>query len=127
VIVAVLALAAQAPMGLEGLWTNDRSSVVIRIESCPNSQALCGTIQSASDKAQADARRAGTDELLGIEVLHEFVATGLNSWSGILFVPDLKRRSKARIIRLDDNHLRVRGCALGTLFCKSQTWSRVAD
>jgi len=128
VIVAALALLAQAPMSLEGSWINDRSSVVVKIRSCGNGlQAMCGTIQSASDKAQADARRAGKDELLGIEVLHEFVATGLNSWSGILFVPDLKRRSKARIIRLDDNHLRVRGCALGTLFCKSQTWSRVAD
>ena len=127
-IVAALALLAQAPMSLEGSWINDRSSVVVKIRSCRNGlQAMCGTIQSASDKAQADARRAGTNELVGTEVLHEFVAIGLNSWSGTLFVPDLNRRSKARVILLDDNRLRVRGCAVGNLFCKSQIWSRIPE
>jgi len=126
-IFAFLALAAQTPPTLQGNWTNARGSVVVLIAPCEGQELLCGTVQSASDKAKDDARKAGTAELVGVELFRDFVPRGQDRWTGVLFVPDLKKRSQAEIVRLDDDHLRVRGCVIGKLLCKSQIWSRVRD
>jgi uncharacterized protein (DUF2147 family) len=83
-------------------------------------------VASASDKAKADARRGGTPDLVGTELLHNFTATGPSRWKGSIFVPDIRRRSKAEIIQLDENRMRVRGCAVVRVLCKSQVWTRVA-
>ena len=126
-MIITLALIAQAATPLTGHWTNERKSVVVLIAPCANTAALCGTVQSASEEAQRDARRGGTDSLIGAELLHGFVPIGDDRWRGTLFIPDMNRRSKADIIRLDDDNLRVRGCAIGKLLCKSQNWSRIRD
>ena len=109
---------------LLGYWSNESESVVVLIAPC-GATGFCGTVQSASDKAQADARRGGTANLIGAELLHEFVQVGPGRWRGILFVPDLRERSKAEIVLLDRGRLRVRGCAVGRILCKSQIWSRI--
>ena len=116
--------ASSAP--LLGSWTNESGSVVVLIAPCGDDM-LCGTVQSASEKARTDARRGGTPELVGTELLHEFVPSGTGRWKGTLFVPDVNKRSKAEIEQLDDNRLRVRGCAVGRILCRSQIWSRVTE
>ena len=120
----LLAAAVQAPDdGLAGYWTNDRQSVVVLIARCGENR-WCGTVQSASEKAQADAARGGTGTLVGTELMHEFAPVAPHRWKGILFVPDLDRRSKAELIQTSPDRIRVRGCAVGRLLCKSQLWLR---
>lgn len=121
---AFVIAAVQVPATtLSGYWTNESRTVVVLVAPCA-ATAFCGTVQSASDKAQADARRGGTANLIGTELLHEFVQVGTARWRGTLFVPDLNKRTKAEIIQVDPDRLRIRGCAVGRIVCRSQLWTR---
>ena len=111
-----------AETALEGRWRNPSGSVIISIAPC--GEAMCGRVQWASDKAMTDARKGGTDPLVGVELLSGFVPKGQNRWKGRLFVPDLNKTSKAELRQLGLDQLKVTGCAVGRLVCKSQVWTR---
>lgn len=107
---------------LEGNWRNPRGSVIISFAPC--AEAMCGRVQWASDKAIADARKGGTDPLIGIELLRDFVPKGEGRWKGRIFLPDLNRTSKAELRQLGPDQVKVSGCAVGRIICKSQVWTR---
>ena len=111
-----------AGTALEGRWRNPSGSVIISIPRC--GESLCGRVQWASDKAMADARKGGTDPLVGAELLSDVVPKGEGRWKARLFVPDLNKTSKAELRQLGIDQLKVIGCAVGRLVCKSQVWSR---
>ena len=115
-------LAQPAETALEGSWRNPSGSVIILIAPC--GEAMCGRVKWASDKAVADARKSGTDPLVGVELLSGFMPKGENRWKGRLFVPDLKKASKAEVRQLGPDQIKVTGCAVGRLLCKSQVWTR---
>jgi uncharacterized protein (DUF2147 family) len=96
--------------------------VVIAIAPC--GEALCGRVKWASDKAQADARKGGTDPLVGAELMSGFVPKSEGRWKGRLFVPDLNKRSKVELRQLSHDQVKVTGCAIGGLICKSEVWTR---
>ena len=111
-----------AETALEGRWRNPSGSVIISITPC--GESLCGRVQWASDKAMADARKGGTDPLVGAELLGDIVPKGEGRWKARLFVPDLNKTSKGELLQLGNNQLKVIGCAVGRLVCKSQVWTR---
>jgi uncharacterized protein (DUF2147 family) len=124
-IMLALTLAQPGEAGgptLEGRWSNPSGSVIISIDTCGD--ALCGHVRWASDKAMADARKGGTDPLVGTELLSHIVPKGEGRWQARLFVPDLNKRSKADLRQIGINQLKVTGCAVGRLVCKSQVWTR---
>jgi uncharacterized protein (DUF2147 family) len=110
--------------GLEGRWRNPSGSVIISIRPC--NESLCGWVQWASDKAVADARKGGTDPLVGTELLSDIVPRGEGRWGARLFVPDLHKTSKTELRLLGLDQLKVTGCAVGRVVCKSQIWTRTA-
>ena len=118
-------LAQPAETGLEGRWRNPSGSVLISIASCD--EPLCGQVEWASEKAIADARRGGTDPLIGAELLSDIVPIGEGRWKARLFVPDLNKTSKVQLHLLGLDQLKVTGCALGRVVCKSQIWTRAAE
>jgi uncharacterized protein (DUF2147 family) len=124
-LLAALLLAQDAAPTLEGHWINAAGTVVMRLAPCPDA-GWCGTVAWASDKAVADAARAGTSPLVGAELLHNFVPVGPGRWKGRIFVPDLKTRSKAEIRQGGPDRLVVRGCAVVGIVCKSQSWTRTS-
>jgi uncharacterized protein (DUF2147 family) len=75
----LLLSAAPVPDGIEGVWANPRNSVHIRYESCGKG-AICGTVVWASDKAIADARRGGTETLVGTQIFRNLYKNGPNRW-----------------------------------------------
>lgn len=123
-IVALFLAAAQAAdLGLQGRWTNPSKSVTVAIAPC--GEAWCGTVVEASDEARADAQRGGTEALVGTELMSGFVAAGAAKWRGRLFIPDMNKRSKAELRMVAPNRLKVTGCAVGRMICKSQMWTRI--
>lgn len=123
---ATLLMAAHAdtlPGAPTGFWANPAGSVIVEISMC-GENALCGHVHWASDEAAADARAHGTDPLRGTELLHQFVPAGEGRWKGRLFVPDLRQTSRAELRVISNQQLKIVGCAVGRLLCKSQTWSR---
>lgn len=115
-------LAQPGETALEGNWRNP-SGQCDHIDRAVR-RAMCGRVQWASHKAVADARKSGTDPLVGVELLSGFVPKGANWWKGRLLVPDLKKTSKAEIRQLGQDQVKVTRCAIGRLVCKSQVWTR---
>jgi uncharacterized protein (DUF2147 family) len=121
--VTSLMLAGAAGATLEGSWRNPGGSVVVAVAPC--GEAWCGRVHWASEKAVADARRGGTDPLVGSELLSDLVPAGDGRWKGRMFVPDLNRSSHAELRLLGPDTVKVTGCAALGIVCKSQTWTRV--
>jgi uncharacterized protein (DUF2147 family) len=105
-----------------GTWQNPAGSVHIRATRC--GEQICGTVVFANDKAKADARRGGTDPLVGTQLFEEFVARGSREWRGRVFVPDMNRRVTGTATLVDENTIRVEGCA-ARIICRNQVWTRV--
>jgi uncharacterized protein (DUF2147 family) len=110
-----------APIASE--WRNPGNSVHVRIDRCGG--AVCGTITWASDKAIADARRGGTDQLIGTRLFRDLKPSGPGKWSGKVFVPDIRQTFSGTIEFQDGNKMVGKGCVLFGIICKAQTWSRV--
>ena len=105
-----------------GTWQNPSGSVHIRAARCGDQ--VCGTVVFANDKAKADARRGGTDPLIGSQLFEEFAARGPREWRGRVLVPDMNRRVTGTARLVDENSIRVEGCA-ARVICRNQLWTRV--
>lgn len=106
------------------VWRNPGNSVHIRAAQCGNG-AMCATVVWANDKAKADARRGGTDPLIGTQLFRNFKASSAKEWKGQVFVPDLNKTFSGTVTLVDDDHLLGKGCVLMGLICKEQVWTRV--
>jgi uncharacterized protein (DUF2147 family) len=108
-----------------GIWTNPQRSVQVRAHRC--GQALCGTVVQANAKAQADARKGGTANLVGAQLFSGFIMEKENVWRGKVFVPDIRKTFSGTITRVDSRTLRAEGCLLGRIGCRTQDWTLVRE
>lgn len=109
---------------VHGTWINPKRTVTVVTSSC--GQLLCGTIVSATPEVQAIAKKAGAPPLVGSKLLRDYRQTGKDKWQGKVFVPDRNASYYSTIKQLNANQLKISGCILGGLLCKSQVWSRVS-
>lgn len=122
-------LAAHAATPAEGVWLNPSGSVAVRTGACapgPSRPGLCGRVVWASGQARADAQDSGVTSLIGTELLQDYHAEG-RIWRGTVYVPDMGRRFDSRIEPLSADKLKISGCILGGLLCRSQVWTRIAQ
>ena len=117
------AVPAAAQASVEGRWTNPKRSVVIEVGRC--GAAWCGTVVWATPKAKANARKGGTENLIGTRILTGARPVGPNVYKGRGFVPRRNIRSSATIRQTGPNTMVVEGCALAGLLCKEQRWTRI--
>ena len=117
-------LAAAGSSGIpEGNWINPHNDVAVRTGPC--GYKLCGWIVWANAEARSDARDSRVTKLLGTEVLENYGQDGATSWTGTVFVPDMGRRFSSRIDQVSATELRIKGCILGGLICRTQVWHRI--
>lgn len=117
-------IAAAQASGVEGVWRNPKNTVHIKIQPCGAN--LCGYVVWATPKAQADARKAGTESLVGAQLLRNFgPSTTRGTWRGKVFVPDMNATFSGTAELVDANTLKARGCLIAGLGCKTQNWKRV--
>jgi uncharacterized protein (DUF2147 family) len=114
--------AAQQAAG-DNVWRNPQNSVHVRIQPCGKSR--CGVIVWANDKAKADSARGGTPNLIGTQLFRDFHEVSPKVWKGKVFVPDLNRVFTGTGTVKDANTVVARGCLVGNIGCKSQTWTRM--
>lgn len=107
-----------------GTWLNPRGTVAVKTGDCRG--RLCGWVSWASEEAIQDAKESGTSNLVGTELLQDYQAKGPGKWVGMVYVPDMGRRFTSNIVQLNANQLKISGCILGGLVCKSQIWHRVS-
>jgi uncharacterized protein (DUF2147 family) len=116
---------ASAQESIYGVWRNPKNSVHINIQPCGT--LLCGRVVWANENAKEDARKGGTPNLIGSQLLRNFSPSKSGTWKGKVFVPDLNVTVSGSAELLDDNTLKARGCIFAGIGCKSQNWKRVAS
>ena len=109
---------AAAPV--EGYWKNPIGSAIIQIKPCGD--VLCGKVVWASARGQREVAQH-TSNVIGTTVL-----TGLKPirghWAGSLYVPDDNIHVAARLQLLDERRMKLTGCGLMGLICRTQIWTR---
>jgi uncharacterized protein (DUF2147 family) len=124
ILLASLLLAAPvSAQALEGQWTNYKKNVVVQVERCGT--AYCGRVIQASEKAKAKARKGGTPNLIGTQILTGLRPMGDGRFRGQAFVPKRNLRATATVRQVNDNVMQVQGCVLGGLLCDKEEWTRV--
>ncbi len=121
--IALLTLTAAQPAPrapIEGQWKNPIGSAIIAIAPCGD--VLCGKVVWASARGRREASTS-TSQVVGTIVL-----TGLtparDRWAGTLFIPDDNVHVAAKLQLLGKRQLKLTGCAVAGLLCRSQIWTR---
>ena len=121
-------IAAQAGGGgalpVASEWRNPRDTVRIRLTPCGQDR-MCGIVTWASDKAKADARRGGTEQLVGANLFRDFRRVAPGQYKGRVFVPDLNRTFSGHM-QIKGDSMIGKGCILAGLICKQQVWTRIS-
>lgn len=121
-LVPIASAAAAAP--IEGRWQNPKDSVIVEVKPC-GAATWCGRVSWASPKAKADARRNGTENLVGTRLLSGLKADGNGGYKGRAFLPKRQMHAGATVRAAGRSTLLVKGCAFAGLICKQQRWTRV--
>jgi uncharacterized protein (DUF2147 family) len=108
---------------IEGLWKNPIGSAIIAVAPCGN--ALCGKVVWASERGRREVAKT-TSRVVGTMVLTDVKRKG-NGWAGKLFIPDDNIHVSAKLQLLNATQLKLTGCALAGLFCRSQIWIRADE
>jgi len=121
---AVSAVPAAAAQPVEGLWRNPIGSAIIRVATCGN--LLCGTVVWASARGRAEVAK-NTLHVVGTTVLTGVKRTAPNRWTGHLYIPDDNIHVSARLELKNSRDLKLTGCGLVGLICRTQIWTRVDE
>jgi uncharacterized protein (DUF2147 family) len=121
----LVAAAPASAQELEGQWTNYKKNVVVQVERC--GAAYCGRVVQASEKARAKARKGGTPNLIGTQILTGLKPIGAGKFRGRAFVPKRNLHATATVRQLSDDVMQVQGCVLGGLLCDNEKWTRVTS
>jgi uncharacterized protein (DUF2147 family) len=105
-----------------GEWINPAHS--IKVATSMAGPTLSGRIIWASEEAREDAKESGITALIGLELLEDYRPDGPHLWKGTVWVPDLGHKFTSYIRMEDTDTLKISGCVLRGLICKSQIWRR---
>lgn len=119
-IFTALVAAASAPTPIEGRWNNPIGSAIIAIEPCGDK--LCGKVVWASTRGEREVAR-NTRQIVGTTVLTGLQRDGAQ-WTGSLYIPDDDIHVTAHLRPLSRDRLKLTGCGLIGLICRTQLWTR---
>lgn len=119
---ALAATPAAARANIEGHWTNPKHTTVVKVSECAR-ETYCAIVLKASAKAQANARKGGTEHFIGTEILHVSDA-GNGTYKGKAFDPESNMHVPATVRFVDATTIEIQGCALFGLVCKTQRWTK---
>ena len=116
-----------------GTWVTEGGKSRVRIADCGG--AICGTIvalqepndpatgKPKTDKNNADAAKRNRP-MIGVQIVLGMKPNGANRWSGQVYNAEDGKTYSGNVTLTGANSLKLEGCALGGLVCKSQTWTR---
>ena len=117
-----------------GTWLTETGTSRVRIANCGG--ALCGTItwlkvpndpdtgKPKTDKNNADESKRSRP-LIGVAIVLGMKPSGAERWSGQVYNAQDGKTYSGNLMQTGADSLKLEGCALGGLICKSQTWTRV--
>lgn len=104
---------------LIGIWITEKSetgpSMAVEIFDCNGK--LCGKAVDVFDAPNKDS--------IGIEILRDMKKKSETSYKrGKIYGSDTKQWHKSKMTLQSDDKLKVSGCVLGGVICRSQLWTR---
>jgi len=109
--------------GVQGEWRNTKNTIHMRVRPCGN--AMCGTVIWAGDQQRADAKKGSGKDLLGATLVRDLRQGEDGKWRGRVYVPDIDATASATVIQLNSYTLRITGCTLVGILCRTQHWHRL--
>jgi len=102
-----------------GIWITEKSeagsSMAVEIFDCDGK--LCGKAIDVFDAPNRDS--------VGIEIIKGMKKKSETSYKrGKIYAPDTKKWYKSKMKLESDDKLKVSGCVLGGVICRSQIWTR---
>jgi uncharacterized protein (DUF2147 family) len=117
-----------------GTWLTEDGEARVRIYNC--GQGLCGTVLSLKepndpetgkpklDKFNQDTGKRGRP-IIGVELMSGLKPNGTpDQWEGSLYNPEDGNTYKGILTAQSLLTLKLQGCVLGGLICKSEIWKR---
>src|SRR5262249_36328312 len=115
-----------------GTWLTEEGKATVRVADCGG--ALCGTIlalkepNDASGKPKVDKNNAAAGQRSrpssGVQIGPGVNADGTNKWSGQIYNPEDGKTYNRSVTLPTANTLKIQGCMLGGILCKTNTWTR---
>jgi uncharacterized protein (DUF2147 family) len=116
-----------------GTWYTEQQRAQIRIAKCDDT--LCGTIVALKEPIDPDTGQPQTDTenedatmrsrpVIGIKIVIGMKPSGANKWSGQLYNAEDGKTYTGSLTITGANSLKVEGCIMGGLLCRSQIWMR---
>lgn len=120
-VLLALTAAQPAPRAtIEGNWKNPIGSAIIAIQPCGGT--FCGKVVWASERGQREVSKT-TSRVVGTTVLTGVKPNG-SRWTGSLYIPDDDIHVSAKLQLLSARQLKLTGCGLMGLICRTQIWTR---
>lgn len=121
--ILVAPASARSPHPLEGRWKE--GNLVIDIAPC--GPAMCGTVVSASEKQKARAKSGSGINLIGSRLITDIQPDGASRYKAKVFVADRNMNASGQIDQISADRIKVKGCVVLGIFCKSEEWRRVGN
>jgi uncharacterized protein (DUF2147 family) len=126
---------AAQPAEVVGVWLNPQGTTRVRIGPC--GPAFCGTIVWLQTSTNPQTGEPLTDTnnpdpanrnrpILGMQILTDMKPgpTG-GAWTGKIYAPNDGKIHDATFSMDGPNALKLEGCTMGGLVCRTRTWTRV--
>lgn len=118
-LVLVSATASVQATDLKGIWITEKSetgsSMAVEIFDCDGK--LCGKAVDVFDAPNRDS--------VGLEIIKGMKKRSDTTYKrGKIYGPDTKKWYKSKMVLQSDETLKVSGCVLGGVICRSQIWTR---
>lgn len=111
---------------LDGTWLTESGETKVAFAPC--GAATCGTIQwqktPRADTENPDATKRSRP-LVGAVMLSDIQADGAGRWKGQLYNIENGKTYSGTLDLQSPERMKLSGCVLGGLVCKSQIWTRV--
>ena len=116
-----------------GTWFTGDKKGKVKIVNCGG--AICGSLiwlqepndpethQPKTDKHNADASKQGRP-LLGIPIVLSMKPNGADAWQGQVYNAEDGSTYSGSFTMTGANSAELKGCVMGGLICKAQTWTR---
>ena len=134
---AAILLGASAPaLAAEpiGKWLTKDNNATVAIAHCGD--ALCGTIVALREPNDPATGKPKTDiynpdaakrerSVIGVQIVFDMKPSGTaDKWDGQVYNAEDGKTYTGSITLTSASTLDLKGCALGGLICKTQTWNR---
>ncbi len=101
-----------------GSWNRTNQGWVVEFAMCGD--YLCGEIISGEGVDDNTG-----ESVVGIQMLFDLEKHSDDQWRGRMYNPEDGNEYAGRVTILSENEIRMSGCVVGGLICRSEEWPRV--